>query len=58
MTTEDSMRAIANSLTEALACPRDGTRLRFGDLECPRCGEDIEGVLRAWASRLLAALGI
>ena len=36
-----------------LACPEDGTRLRYGDCECPHCGADVEEHLRAFAERLV-----
>ena len=41
-------------VSERLACPRDDTRLRYGDYECPHCGEDLEEYLTAFASRLVS----
>ena len=53
MATEDQIQKVVNSLYEVEACNRCGTRLRFGDLDCPRCGADIEDNLRDWAERLV-----
>ena len=39
--------------SEMLACPEDGTRLRYGDYECPHCGADLEDHLRAFAAYLV-----
>ena len=56
MPTEEQMQWVLHHMSEMLVCPQDRTRLRFGDLECPHCGADIEDVLRRWAERLLADL--
>ena len=57
MTDEDQrVRAVVDSLAESLSCDRDGTRLRYGDYECPRCGADVEDVLSEWARRLVRRL--
>ncbi len=45
-----------NILGEYLACPIDGTRLRFGDFECPHCGADLDAHLRLFAERLVDAV--
>ena len=42
-----------NSLADLPPCPECGVRVRFGDLECPRCGADIYDDLKAWAERLI-----
>jgi hypothetical protein len=56
MATEDQIRTVLNCLAEVQACGRCGTRFRFGDVDCPHCGEDLEDVLRQWAEQLLDAL--
>ncbi len=56
MPTEPQIQWVLLHMTEMLSCPQDGTRLRYGDYECPHCGADIEPTLRAWAERLLAGL--
>ena len=56
MATEDQIQKVMNSLDEIQSCQRCGTRLRFGDVDCPHCGEDIEDVLRRWAERLIDTL--
>lgn len=56
MAAEDQIRAVLNHLAEFQGCSVCGTRFRFGDLDCPHCGEDLEDVLRRWAERLINAL--
>lgn len=56
MATEEQVRLVLSSLAEVQSCPRDGTRFRFGDVECPHCGADLEDTLRRWAERLVDAL--
>ena len=56
MATEDQIQKAVNSLSEISACSQCGTKLRFGDLDCPRCGADIEDNLRDWAERLVDGL--
>ena len=53
MATEEQIQKVVNSLYDVESCNRCGTRLRFGDLDCPRCGSDIEDNLRDWAERLV-----
>lgn len=53
---EQQVRTVVGSLAESLSCDRDGTRLRYGDYECPRCGADVEDVLSEWARRLVRKL--
>jgi rubrerythrin len=56
MATESQIRTVLNHLAEVQFCHVCGTRFRFGDLDCPHCGEDLEEVLRQWADRLVDAL--
>ena len=58
MAMKDQIAKVLGSLDEIQACQWCGTRLRFGDSECPHCGADIEEVLEAWAIRLLDSLGV
>lgn len=54
MATPDQVTRVVNILTaEMLSCPVDGTRLRYGDYECPHCGADLEDHLRAFAAFLV-----
>ena len=55
---EDQIGKVLNSLVEVLACRLCGTRIRFGDLECPHCGADLEDELTQWAQRLLDRLAM
>ena len=48
----DVSRVIA-ALSEIRACPNCGTRIRFGDLDCPHCGLDLEDSQRDWAADLV-----
>ncbi len=56
MTRDEQITRILFSLGEVQVCHVCGVRLRFGDMECPRCGADIEDLLRQWAGQLLDAL--
>ena len=56
MATENQINTVMRSLGERYACRLCGTRIRFGDLDCPHCGADIEDDLREWAARLIDAL--
>ena len=56
MAAEEQIRIVVNYLTEFQVCESCGTRFRFGDLDCPHCGLDLDEVLRRWAERLLEAL--
>jgi hypothetical protein len=53
MTREEQINLVLFSLAEVQVCGACGVRLRFGDMECPRCGADIEDLLRLWAGHLL-----
>ncbi len=56
MATPEQVAEVLNILAaEMLSCPEDGTRLRYGDYECPHCGADLEEHLRAFAQRLVEA---
>ena len=46
------------SMYEFVACDYCGTRLRFGDYECPHCGRDVEEEMRRWAARLVEKLAL
>ena len=56
--TQRNIQKILNRLAEIRHCGTCGTTLRFGDLDCPHCGADIEDALRAWAENLLNDLGL
>ena len=56
MANEEEVQRVVNTLAEIVACPQCETRLRFGDMECPHCGADLEDHLRSWAERLINAL--
>ena len=58
MTVEDRVRVILNALSEVRSCEQCGTRVRFGDLDCPHCGMDLDDELREWALDLLGKLGM
>ena len=53
---EDRLVKVLSSLYELVGCLNCGTRLRFGDLECPHCGRDADDAFRLWAERLLQKL--
>ena len=52
--TEDQISHVVQAMSSAtISCPECKTRIRYGDYECPRCGNDIEDQLRAWAAWML-----
>ncbi len=56
MATESQIQTVLARLAQFLACSLCGTRFRFGDLDCPHCGADLEDYLRLWAQQLLDEL--
>ncbi|MBM3941423.1 MAG: hypothetical protein FJ316_00570 [SAR202 cluster bacterium] len=58
MASEQQIQLVIMSLARFRACQNCGTRFRFGDLDCPHCGLDLEPCLRDWAAALLEELGI
>jgi predicted amidophosphoribosyltransferase len=55
---ENQIKTLLDALDMIPNCPECKTRLRFGDQECPRCGHDVDDILRAWAIKALDALGL
>ena len=53
---DEKISVILNHASQVLACNNCGTRLRFGDVECPHCGTDIDTVIIAWARELIELL--
>ena len=53
MSPEERVQKVLNGLTEIQRCPNCGIRIRFGDLDCPHCGTDLEEGLRRLAERLV-----
>ena len=58
LTTEQQIQAVLSALAEVQACDNCGARFRFGDLDCPHCGAELDDYFRGWAVRLLEKLGI
>ena len=56
MATEMQIQLVLTNLAEVKACDMCGTRIRFGDEECPHCGADLEEYLRRWAEDLIDGL--
>lgn len=56
MNSDQEMLILLGSLAEVEACPNCGTRIRYGDLDCPHCGGDLEDQHRSWAERLIERL--
>ncbi len=56
MATESEIRIVLNFLADFQECSVCGARFRFGDLDCPHCGQDLEEILRHWAKTLVDAL--
>ncbi len=53
---ETQIQILIDALDIIPSCPQCKTRLRFGDRSCPRCGNDVDDILRAWAIHALEAL--
>jgi len=56
MATEQQIQRVITNLSQVLSCSHCGARFRFGDLECPHCGTDLEEYLRQWAEALVDGL--
>ena len=56
MTTAEKIQKVLNSLYEIKGCEECGTRIRFGDVDCPHCGAELDDLLHAWAKRLIDSL--
>jgi hypothetical protein len=56
MATEEQIQKLINGLYQIPPCERCGVKIRYGDLDCPRCGADIEDALRDWAEQLIDEL--
>ena len=54
--TEGQIQKVLTNLSEFQSCTSCGTRFRFGDVECPHCGADLEEYLRQWAEQLISEL--
>ena len=52
----DLVLKILQVLYEVVVCPLCGTRIRFGDIECPHCGKDLDDDLLILAERLISKL--
>ena len=53
MATEEQIRAVLNGIATYPGCSRCGTRIRFGDIDCPHCDLDLEDGLHQWAEHLV-----
>ena len=56
MASQKQVQRILMNLADVQPCEECGTRLRFGDWECPHCGADLEDYLRMWAEQLINEL--
>lgn len=56
MATETEIQAVFKILSERPECHGCRINLRFGDLDCPHCGAEIDDQMREWAARLVDTL--
>ena len=56
MATDEQISNIVRNMDGMIHCHECGVRIRYGDIDCPRCGADIEELLRAWARQLFDTL--
>jgi len=54
--TEEQIDKAMSFMAQNLSCCHCGTRIRFGDYECPHCGSDLEEELRIWAMGLVRTI--
>ena len=50
---ESNIAIIVNYLSVQMVCNGCGTRIRYGDYECPHCGRDLEDEMLNWAFGLI-----
>lgn len=53
MATRSQITKVLNRLNQFPGCSSCGARMRFGDQECPKCGEDMYDELSDWAEALI-----
>ena len=53
---EQQINQILNHTSEVLSCNECGTKIRYGDYDCPHCGNELDDQLREWAIELLTKL--
>ena len=53
MATEEQIRAVLNIIATYPGCSRCGTRIRFGAIDCPLSGRDLDAGLQPWAEQLV-----
>ena len=56
MTFEREVQRVVDFVAENVVCPLCETRLRFGDVECPHCGNDLDDHMRSWAEELVKSM--
>ncbi len=56
MASEDQIQKVLINMSIELYCQNCETRLRFGDLDCPHCGENIDETLKEWAEKTIGDL--
>jgi predicted amidophosphoribosyltransferase len=56
MSRELEIQRVIDLISENVVCPLCETRLRFGDVECPHCGADLDDHLHGWAKGLVDEL--
>ena len=49
--TDEQISNIVRHMDGMIHCHECGVRIRYGDIDCPRCGADIEELLRACGAR-------
>ena len=53
---ENKINQILNHTSEILSCIKCGTKISYGDYDCPHCGCELDDQLREWAINLLNKL--
>ena len=58
LTKEQQIQIVLAALAEVQSCRDCGARFRFGDLDCPHCGAELDDYFRRWAESLLQKLEV
>ncbi|MQG15292.1 MAG: hypothetical protein FI698_00560 [SAR202 cluster bacterium] len=56
MNNQSNMSKVLAFFSESKFCNDCDTRIRFGDIDCPHCGCDLDDLYMQWAHNLLKNL--
>ena len=53
---KENISKVMTFLYQTKNCLSCGVRIRFGDIDCPHCGDELEDLYIEWATKLLRSL--